>query len=129
MKKIIIIYITILFFTIFFFYNNAFAQPTSTPPGTPGSGEKIQPVTLPDPLGKTTPQALIGKIIKAVLGIVGSLALVMFIYGGFTWMLAGGNAEKVTKGRNILVWATIGLVVIFSSYALVKFVIDAITKG
>ncbi len=68
------------------------------------------------------PQTLIGKIINAVLGIVGSIALVMVIYGGFIWMTAAGNQEKVTKGRDVLVWAAVGLVIIFSSYALVKFV-------
>jgi len=70
---------------------------------------------------------LIGQVIKAALGIVGSIALVMFIYGGFTWMTAAGNAEQITKGKNIIVWAAIGLVVIFASYSLVNFVIkDAI---
>lgn len=82
-------------------------------------------VTLDNPLGQgeTSPQKLIGKVLNQVLGIVGSLALLMFIYGGFTWMLAGGNQEMVTKGKNILIWATIGLIVIFSAYALVKFVL------
>lgn len=81
-------------------------------------------VCLDNPLGAdVTPQTFIGGIIRAILGIVGSLALAMFIYGGFTWMTAAGNAEQVTKGRNILVWATIGLIVIFTSYALVRFVL------
>ncbi|MBU1420966.1 pilin, partial [Patescibacteria group bacterium] len=89
-------------------------------------------VTLPNPLdpNKTgvnpTPQALIGKIINAALGIVGSLALVMFIYGGFMWMMAGGNTERVQKGKDTLVWTALGLVIIFSSYALVRFVLKAI---
>lgn len=84
------------------------------------------PNTLADPLGGATPQIMIGKIISATLGIVGSLALIMFIYGGFTWMLSAGNAEIVTKGKNILIWATIGLIIIFTSYALVKFVFKGI---
>ncbi len=83
-------------------------------------------VTLTDPLGigntASGPQQLIGKIIKGVLGLVGSLALAMFVYGGFTWMLAAGNPTNVEKGKQILIWATIGLIVIFSSYALVQFV-------
>ncbi len=86
-------------------------------------------VSLTNPLGKdqTDIPVLIGKVIKAVLGIVGSLALVMFIYGGITWMTSAGNAEKVQKGKDTLVWAAIGLVIIFASYALVRFVIqDAI---
>lgn len=90
------------------------------------------PVSLTNPL--TGDQAsieipvLIGRIIEAVLGIVGSLALVMFIYGGFMWMTSAGNSEQVQKGKNILIWATLGLAVIFSAYALVKFVIEGITS-
>jgi hypothetical protein len=80
-----------------------------------------------NPLGATTDiPTLAGRIINAVLGIVGSIALVMFIYGGFVWMTAAGNQEAVTKGRNILIWATVGLIVIFSAYALVNFVFKAI---
>ena len=41
-------------------------------------------------------------------------------------MMAGGNTEAVTKGRNILMWAAIGLVVIFTSYTLVRFVITSL---
>ncbi|PIR93358.1 hypothetical protein COT99_01140 [Candidatus Falkowbacteria bacterium CG10_big_fil_rev_8_21_14_0_10_43_10] len=84
-------------------------------------------VQLNDPLNLpkdgTGPQILIGRIIQAVLGLVGSLALIMFIYGGLLWMTAGGKEEKVTQGKNILIWATLGLLVIFAAYGLVYFVI------
>lgn len=56
-------------------------------------------VSIDNPIETDSPEKLIGNIINAVLGISGSLALLMFIYGGFTWMLSGGNAEKVTKGK------------------------------
>lgn len=82
-----------------------------------------------NPLGTTDIPTLAGRIINAVLGIVGSIALVMFIYGGFSWMTAAGNQEAVTKGKNILIWATVGLIVIFSAYALVNFVFTAIGGG
>ena len=87
--------------------------------------------TLNDPLNNTFSQPngiqnLIGTIIKAVLGVVGSLALVMFIYGGLLWMTAAGNTERVEKGKKTIVWAVLGLVVIFTSYALVKFILLAI---
>jgi len=87
-------------------------------------------VTLDNPLGKgVTPNLLIGKVINGVLGVVGSLALIMFIYGGFTWMLSSGNATLVEKGKNILMWAVIGLVIIFSAYALVNFVFKNVLAG
>jgi len=94
-----------------------------------GGDEKDCPtgqVCLDNPLGIDSPQEFIGRIIRAILGIVGSLALVMFIYGGFNIMTAAGTAEKVEKGKQILVWATIGLIVIFTSYALVKFVFTSL---
>ena len=116
MKKTILFLLVLLIFSslIFISIANAKGDPTDT-------------VTLTNPLGtEVTPQIFIGRIIKAVLGIVGSLALLMFIYGGFNWMTAAGSPEKVEKGKQILLWATIGLIVIFTSYALVKFVFTSL---
>jgi len=73
--------------------------------------------------------AIIGRVINAVLGIVGSLALLMFVYGGLLWMTAGGRDEKITQGKNIIIWATLGLVVIFASYAIVKLLLTSLTGG
>jgi len=80
---------------------------------------------LTNPLGEDidTPQALIGRVINSILGVVGSLALLMFVYGGLTWMTSSGNSEKVKKGRDILIWSAIGLVIIFASYGLVRVLI------
>ncbi|MFA6394209.1 MAG: pilin [Patescibacteria group bacterium] len=93
---------------------------SSTAPTGPTTGT----VTLDNPLPDAgTPQALIGKVISAALGLVGSLALAMFIFGGFMWMTAMGNPEKVKKGRDTMVWAALGLVIIFTAYALITFVL------
>lgn len=79
--------------------------------------------TLQNPLGSvSTPQQLIGKVINGFLGVTGSIALIVFIWGGFTWMTSAGSSEKVAHGKETIVWATIGLVVIFSAYAMVRFV-------
>jgi len=86
------------------------------------------PTTLSDPLNLTGgPQELIGRVINAALGLVGSLALLMFVYGGLLWMTSGGNDEKVKQGREILIWATAGLALVFFSYVLVRFVIQGLT--
>jgi len=78
--------------------------------------------TLINPVGEDDPRVIIGTAIKGALSILGSLALAMFVYGGFVWMLSFGSPDKVKKGRDILVWAFIGLVIIFASYAIVSFV-------
>ena len=112
-----------IFFSIFFLIFNLQCL-NAAPPVTSDTVELKNPLT--GTTDATTPNQLIGQIINGALGIVGSLALVMFIYGGFTWMLAAGSSEKVQKGKDILIWATLGLVVIFSAYAIVKFVIEGI---
>jgi len=66
---------------------------------------------------------LIGYVIRAALGISGVVALIMIIYGGVLWLTSGGNTDKVQKGRDTLIWAVLGLIVIFSAYAIVNAVI------
>ncbi len=94
----------------------------------PFSEAAAQATELTSPIAAKTVPELIGSIIKAVLGVVGALTLAMFVYGGFLWLTSGGNPDRIKKGKDVLIWATIGLIVIFSSYALVDFVIRAI-KG
>ena len=97
-----------------------------------GSGANDSQPNIPslsNPLRTTNIAEVIGRVIKAFLLIVGSLALLMFVYGGLTWMTATGNDQRVTKGRDILIWATLGLVVIFSAYLLIRFVMEALKVG
>ena len=122
MFKKIFILISAFFVFFIFSFSPVLAQTSANQPATTSSGV----VSLSNPLGTNSIPTLIGRVIDSVLGIVGSLALIMFVYGGLIWMTAAGNDQSVSKGKNILMWATIGLVVIFSSYALVKFVIQAI---
>lgn len=85
---------------------------------------------LTNPLGSiSTPQALIGKVITAVLGVVGSLALLIFVYGGLIWMTSSGSPEKIKQGRDTLLWAAIGLVVIFSAYGLTRVVLSSVMSN
>ncbi len=94
---------------------------TESCPG--GAGKCLQ-----NPLNVDTPQALIGQIINSILGVVGSIALLMFVYGGITWMTSAGSQEKIKKGRDIIVWSAIGLVIIFSAYGLVRVLIEGVKK-
>ncbi|MFH1430815.1 MAG: pilin [Candidatus Uhrbacteria bacterium] len=79
---------------------------------------------LDNPLGQTNIQVIIGYAIKAIFGLVGSIALAMFIYGGFLWMTSEGTSERIKKGKDTMVWAAIGLGTIFAAYAIVGFIID-----
>jgi len=68
---------------------------------------------------------LIGRVIKIIMGVVGSIALAMLVYGGLVWMTARGNSERTTMAIKILTWAIMGVIVILSSYVLVDFVFKA----
>lgn len=68
---------------------------------------------------------LIGRAIKAVMGVIGSIALLMFVAGGFMWMTAAGNSERTAKAMRMITWSTLGIVVIFLGYALVNFIFSA----
>lgn len=74
----------------------------------------------------TGAQQLLGSIVKVILGVVGSIAFIMFIYGGIYFLTSQGNADKISKGKNILIWSIIGLLVIFGSYVFVSFILTAI---
>jgi len=60
-------------------------------------------------------------IVNYLLGFVGGLALLFFIYGGFILILSGGSPDKITQGKEAMVSALIGLVVTFCGYALVSY--------
>lgn len=97
--------------------------------GTQGSSGEAPsgPVKLKNPLGVETAPQLIRNLISQAVGIVGALALLIFIYGGLRWLTSAGEPAKIQAGKDAMKWAAIGLVVIFTSYALVTFVFKALT--
>ena len=83
-------------------------------------------VALYSPLPSGSFDDIIKNVINTLLGLTGVLALLAFIFGGITWMISGGDPGKVTKGKNTMIWAIIGLLVIFSSYAILNVVFEAL---
>lgn len=74
--------------------------------------------------GKVLVQNKIGDIIKAILSMVGVIFFVLVLYGGLTWMLAGGDSDKVSTGRNYIIYAALGLGLIALSYGIANYVIN-----
>lgn len=69
---------------------------------------------------------LVINIGKWFFSIIGSLAFVFFVYGGFTMILSFGSAEKFKKGQQVLVAAVIGMIIAFGAYALVNFLLTSL---
>lgn len=51
-----------------------------------------------------------------VVGIIGAVVLLMYVVGGFFWLISAGNKEMVTKGKNFMKMSSIGLLVVMFSY-------------
>lgn len=64
----------------------------------------------------------IGKVIGVGLSLIGVLFLGLMIYGGFMWMIARGNEGEVTKAKDLIQAAIIGLVVVLAAYAITQFI-------
>ncbi len=61
------------------------------------------------------------KVINFVLTFLALIAVIFVIVGGFRILAAGGNEENVTKGRKTIIYAIIGLLVIFFARVIVGF--------
>ncbi len=79
-------------------------------------------------LGNQDPVVVVSYIINWVLSLLGLVALVLIIYAGFMWMSAAGNEERVTKAKDILKAAVIGLVIILGSYGIANYVFSTIVN-
>ncbi len=66
------------------------------------------------------------NVSNLILRFVGTLTLLMFIYGGLTFLLSAGNSEKITKGKKILIAAIIGLVIVLASFVIIQLALKSV---
>lgn len=64
----------------------------------------------------------IGKVVGAGLAFIGVIFFLLIIYGGLLWMTARGNETQVTKAKDLIISAVIGLVIVLSAYAITRYV-------
>ena len=73
-------------------------------------------------------QTVIG-IINAVIGVLGLACVIVIIVGGVQYMTSSGDAGKVKKAKDTILYAVIGLIVCVLAFAIVNFVISNILEG
>ena len=71
----------------------------------------------------------IGKIVGVGLAFIGTLFLILIIYGGFVWMFARGNEQEVEKAKNLITQAVIGLVIVLAAYAVTSYIGSSLTTS
>lgn len=62
---------------------------------------------------------ILAAVIQFILAITGSLAIIAFTYGGIVMLTAQGQDEEIGKGKGILMWSVMALIIIAISYAIV----------
>jgi hypothetical protein len=69
------------------------------------------------------------KIINIFSVIVGIVAVIMIIYGGFRYITSGGDSGRVGNAKNTLIYAIIGLIIVALAQFLVHFVLTTTTQS
>lgn len=75
-------------------------------------------------LSQEDPRIIAANIIRIALGFLGIIAVSLMIYAGWLWMTAAGNEENIEKAKKILTGAVIGLLIIFSAFGIVSFLMS-----
>jgi hypothetical protein len=111
-------------------------QKTATPAVTTKSTDGCTTVNgvttcvLPNPITAGTDiPTIIGMVIKGVLGIIGAISLFMIFFGAWKWQTSLGNPEKVKAGTNTIIWATVGIAVVFASYMILNYIFKGFLGG
>lgn len=72
---------------------------------------------------ETSIAGLVVKGLQVTVGLLGVVAVILFIYSGMMWMTAGGNTEKVAKAKKIIVQVIVGVIIVTLTYAIIAFVL------
>ncbi len=77
-------------------------------------------------LGVKDPREVAAQVINIILGFLGIIAVILIIYGGFLWMTAAGNEDKVSTAKKLLAAGVVGLIIILAAFGIANFVINAL---
>lgn len=105
-----IIFAIALFFTTFIFSGATFADAF-------GTGDIRVDAAADGDL-----KSSIITMLNYFLTFIGILLVAIIIYAGFRIIVSQGEEDELTKGRTMIVYAIIGIVIIFLSYTIVGFI-------
>ncbi|OGZ66985.1 MAG: hypothetical protein A3D35_01820 [Candidatus Staskawiczbacteria bacterium RIFCSPHIGHO2_02_FULL_34_9] len=85
-------------------------------------------IQLPNPLGNVNDFAtLLNNIANYVTGIIGLLAIIMFLWAGILFLTSAGNEQRITSAKKAVFYAIIGLAIALSGAGLIALVQVIIT--
>jgi len=119
-KKLISLFIVSLFVVPFLAFSQASASVNEFGAGfiegTEGDGGALV-------LGNKDPRSMVTQLINIALTLLGIIAVIIVLLGGFKWMTAAGNEEKISGAKKILGAGIIGLVIVLAAWGIARFVL------
>jgi predicted permease len=79
------------------------------------------------------PNGTLSKVAHTIVNIfsiiVGIVAVIMIIYGGFRYITSGGDSGRVGNAKNTLIYAIIGMIIVALAQFLVHYVFTQATNA
>lgn len=91
------------------------------------ASNSLSPVNAPNVLPQ--PGANTGAFkaaLSIVFGLVGALAFLMIVISGLRYILSGGDPQRMSKAKDGIIYALVGLVIAITAEAIVNFVVSKI---
>lgn len=92
--------------------------------GQASASQSLGPIPISNP--GVTREQIIQNIIRTLLIVITAVGLITIIIGGYQYASAGGNPEQATKAKNTILGTIIGLIIAFSAYAIIRYIIEGI---
>ena len=129
MKKVVSLAMALLILTPVF----AFSLPALAVEFLPfGSDDDVNGTNFANNAGLpgegTNLRGTIESIIAWIMVFLGIIAVIVILIGGFKWMTAGGNEDKVGEAKKLLISGLIGLVIVVLAYAIAVFVLTQLIE-
>ena len=97
-----------------------------------GSGLNVagtEDVSISSDIDKRPLGAVILAMVNYFIGFLGFIAVIMFVYAGVLWVVAGGNDDQIGKAKNIMTYSALGLLIVILSYSIVRFITGSAGGG
>ncbi len=78
--------------------------------------------------GSSNVDNIVATVVNILSVIVGVVAVIMIIVGGIKFVVSQGEANNVSSARNTILYAIVGLVIVFLAQIIVRFVLNRLQK-
>lgn len=109
MKRFILIFVALIILS--FAFSSSFSM-------------TVDAATIENPIEHETFDALLGAFTSWIVNIGLALAPLVIVYGGFLHITAAGNPEQASKGKKLILYAVIGLIVVLLAGSLIDIIKD-----